>query len=115
VEGQNAKVVRDGRLRNVARYGDVILFQIELRGEYDDGAAMIDGDLQDIHGRADLRVRHLTPYKLLIAANGSPINNPAFDKTSADQLDGTLNTGEGLDDLAAKIWKLRRPRQHEQD
>lgn len=96
-------------------YGLVDGKHVVTRGEYDDGAAMIGGDLQDIHGRADLRVRHLTPYNFLIAANGSPINNPAFDQTLADQLDGILKTGDGLDDLAAKIWKLRRPPQHEQD
>jgi hypothetical protein len=83
---------------------------VVTRGEYDDGAAMIDGDLQDIHHRAELRVRHLTPYNFLIAANGSPINNPMFDQTLADRLDSILKTGDGLKDLAAEIWKLPRPR-----
>ena len=88
---------------------------VVTRGEYDDGAALIDGELQDIHHRCELRVRHLTPYNFLIAPNGSPINNPAFDRTLVDRLNDILKTGEGLDDLAAKIRKLRRPPQHNGD
>ncbi len=97
-------------------YGLVDGKHVVTRGEYDDGSAMINGELQDIHGRADLRVRYLTPYNFLIAANGSPINNSAFDETLAERLDGILKTGQGLDDLAAEIWRLpRRPRQHDSD
>ena len=84
------------------------------RGEYDDGAAMIDGDLQDIHHSAELRVRHLTPYNFVIAANGSPINNPAFDQILSEQLNNILKTGHGVEDLAALIWRLPRP-SHERD
>lgn len=91
-------------------YGLVDGEHVVTRGEYDDGAAMIDGELQDIHHRAELRARHLTPYNFLIAANGSPINNPAFDNVLTNQLNGILTTGSGLDDLAAVIWRLPRPR-----
>lgn len=93
-------------------YGLVDGKHVVTRGEYDDGAATIDGELQDIHGRAELRARYLTPYNFLIAPNGSPINNPAFDQTLANRLDSILKTGSGLENLAAEIWKLPRPPQH---
>lgn len=91
-------------------YGLVDDQHVVTRGEYDDGAAMIDGEIQDIHQRAELRARHLTPYNFLIAANGSPINNPTFDHVLTEKLNGILKTGSGLDDLAAEIWRLPRPR-----
>ncbi|HEY8161720.1 MAG TPA: caspase family protein [Methylocystis sp.] len=96
-------------------YGLVAGHHAVTRGEYDDGAAMVDGELHDIQHRAELRVRHLTPYNFLIAANGSPINNPAFDQTLAERLNGILENGDGLEDLAADIWKLPRPPQHHRD
>jgi hypothetical protein len=79
------------------------------RGEYDDGAALINGDLQDIHHRAELRLRHLTPYNFVVAANGSPINNADFDHTLSERLNDILKTGHGIEDLAAQIWRLPRP------
>jgi hypothetical protein len=38
------------------------------RAELDDGAAVINGVLQDIRGRNVLRVRYVTPYNFVIAA-----------------------------------------------
>ena len=96
-------------------YGLVDGQHVVTRGEYDDGGAEIDGELQDIHRRAELRVRHLTPYNFLISANDSPINNPAFDQTLEEGLNRILQTGNGLEELAAEIWRLPRPRQHDQD
>lgn len=92
-------------------YGLVDGEHVVKRGELDDGAALIGGELQDIHDRVELRIRHLTPYNFLIAANGSPINNPAFDQLLNDQLNTILQTGDGLDELAASVSKLPRPRQ----
>lgn len=108
----------EGRRRSIElfgydyeEYGLVDGKHIVKRGELDDGAALIGEELQDIHHRVELRVRHLTPYNFLIAANGSPINNPAFDQLLNDRLNAILRTGDGLTELAAEVWKLPRPRQ----
>lgn len=61
-------------------YGVVDDGMLITRGEYDDGAAYRDGKLLDTSSRSKLRVRYTTPYNFLIAANGSPINNPNFDR-----------------------------------
>ncbi|WP_426027241.1 caspase family protein [Brevundimonas sp. TWP2-3-4b2] len=91
-------------------YGLVDGEHVVTRGELDDGAALLGGELQDIHDRVEVRVRHLTPYNFLIAANGSPINNPAFDRVLEDRLNAILRTGDGVDELAAEVWKLPRVR-----
>jgi hypothetical protein len=46
------------------------------RGELDDGAAMIGGELQDIRGRNEVRSRYLTPFNFVIAPQGNPIEQP---------------------------------------
>ena len=92
-------------------YGLVDGEHVVKRGEFDDGAAMIGGELQDIHDRVVLRVRHLTPYNFLIAAHGSPINNFKFDQVLNKRLNAILRTGDGFDELAAQVWKLPRPQQ----
>ena len=96
-------------------YGLVDGEHVVKRGELDDGAALIGGELQDIHGRVELRVRHLTPYNFLIAANGSPINNSKFDQVLNDRLNAILRTGDGFDELAAEVLKLPRPRHYNDD
>jgi len=49
------------------------------RGEYDDGAAVIDGRLVQTLDNSVLRIRYITPYNFIIAPIGSPVNNSAFD------------------------------------
>lgn len=65
------------------------------RQEYDDGAAMIGGRHVQLHGRAQLRLRYLTPYNFVLAAKFSPFNCNAFDRTSEvyfrGMLDGTID------------------------
>jgi len=84
--------------------GDVLL----NRNEYDDGGKYLDGILVDTRMHSELRVRYITPYNFLIAAQGSPINNPRFDK----QLEGHLNeclgnsNHENLEKMQKAIFRL---------
>lgn len=80
------------------------------REEYDDGAALIDGKLIDTRGKMELRIRHLTPYNIIIAANGSPLNNSTFDARLETLLNGALASREAATDALNKIvdelWRL---------
>ena len=78
------------------------------RPEFDDGAAEINGELQDIIGRAELRVRYLTPYNFLIAPNGSPINNNRFDQELVRLLRQVLRDASTFDQLVEAVRKLPR-------
>jgi hypothetical protein len=73
------------------------------RSQFDDGSAVIAGNLVDTRGKSRLRVRYITPYNFLIAPIGSPINNIMFDQ----QLEAILN--EALTgDREAAIERLRK-------
>ncbi|MDB9808388.1 toll/interleukin-1 receptor domain-containing protein [Yoonia sp.] len=80
------------------------------RAEYDDGAAIIDGRPVDVRGRVELRVRHLSPYNLIVAPHCSPINNMKFDSVFESQMNGILNGQSSLEELCEEIRRLpRRP------
>ncbi len=91
-------------------YGIVDGRHLVTRGEWDDGAAKIEGKLQDIRGRGALRLRYLTRYNFVIAANGSPINNPDFDDALEQLLDGILSGASSVEDLAGVASRLPRRR-----
>ncbi|MGE4061065.1 MAG: toll/interleukin-1 receptor domain-containing protein, partial [Sphingomonadales bacterium] len=76
------------------------------RAEYDDGAAIIDGRLTDIRGRGKSRTRYLTPYNLIIAAHGSPINNTSFDTTLYQYMNNILKGSKTLEELTREIRRL---------
>jgi hypothetical protein len=76
------------------------------REEYDDGAAEIGGNVVDITGRVELRLRYTTPFNFLIASNGSPINNTDFDDTLEKYLDGILTGEVKLEELSAQVLRL---------
>jgi len=80
------------------------------RGEYDDGAAIIDGELQDIRGRTELRTRYVTPYNFVIAAHGSPFNDPRFDEPLEKILDAMLKGEDKIEELMNAVRRLpKRP------
>ena len=89
-------------------YGLVDGGQLVTRAEHDDGAATIGGQLVDIRGRNELRVRYLTPFNFVIAAHGSPINNHEFDEYLTDILNAMLRGEDRLQDLARAIHRLPR-------
>jgi len=78
------------------------------RAEYDDGAAVIDGKLVDLKGRAELRVRYLTRYNLIIAPKESPINNSKFDSELNALMDKLLGDEKVFDEMVEKISHLPR-------
>lgn len=61
------------------------------RQEYDDGSIMLFGKHVYLNGRAELRLRYLTPYNFIIAAKFSPFNCREFDRTSGEYFKGMLN------------------------
>lgn len=61
------------------------------RQEYDDGSVMVNGKLESLNGRAQLRLRYLTPYNFILAAKFSPFNSNEFDRTSEEYFKGMLN------------------------
>jgi len=87
-------------------YGLVDGIHLINRAKYDDGAAEIDGNLEDVRGRCEIRCRYVTPYNFVIASNGSPINNPEFDKTLKDILNAMLKKEASLDELANEVLRL---------
>ncbi|MBV7539081.1 hypothetical protein KW842_25255 [Duganella sp. sic0402] len=91
---------------NWEEYGLVDGVHMVTRAEYDDGAAKIEGEIQDITGRAELRSRYLTPYNFLIAPHGSPINNQRFDSILEDFLNKILSGEATIEQLIQVVNKL---------
>jgi hypothetical protein len=76
------------------------------RAEYDDGATDIDGKPVSMEGKAQLRIRYLSPYNLIIAPHDSPINNSNFDSQREDLLNEILRGERQLEDFVAAFLKL---------
>jgi hypothetical protein len=87
-------------------YGIVDGKHLITREQLDDGAAEIDGSPQDIRGRNELRSRYVTPYNFVIAAHGSPINNPGFDERLVEILDSMLKGEDRLGELMQAVLRL---------
>lgn len=80
------------------------------RAEHDDGAAFLDGKLVNIMGKNELRVRYLTPYNFLVAAQGSPIGHRNFDTRLEELLNGMLRGEHTIEELAEEVRRL--PKRH---
>jgi hypothetical protein len=78
------------------------------RSEYDDGGTYIDGRYVDTTGNSSLRVRYLTPYNFVLAAQDSPINNVEFDKVLVGYMNRALNENAKLviDELSHEVAQL---------
>ena len=110
-------VINTGPLIALARMGALdigaqlpyeFICPLEVKDELDDGAALIKGELIDLHGLANLRARYLTPYAFVLAPGGSPINNGDFDELLERHLKAIL-LGEGtLEELATAVGRLPR-------
>ena len=78
---------------------------------YDDGAALINGELVELGTDVEPRTRYVTPYNIIIASSSSPINNGSFD-TIFKQIMNDLLTGEAtIEKLTEKILKQPRNQQ----
>lgn len=82
------------------------------REEFDDGAAEIDGKIIDITGKAETRVRYLTPYNFIICAKWNPLNENKYDDTIETILNGMLMGVRNIDELVTLVEKAPR---HEND
>ncbi len=80
------------------------------RGEYDDGAAEIDGKIVDITGKAEIRVRYLTPYNFIICAKWNPLNESEYDNSIENILNGMLWGVRTIDELVTLVEKAPRHR-----
>lgn len=78
------------------------------REEYDDRAAVIDGRPIRING-AELRLRYLTPFNLLLCGNRHVINEPKYDGTVTRLMDGLLRRERTLSDLSSHVMDLAVP------
>ncbi|MCY4556440.1 MAG: toll/interleukin-1 receptor domain-containing protein [Chloroflexi bacterium] len=76
------------------------------RAEYDDGAAIIEGNPVSILGRVVLRSRYTTPYNFVIAPHESPINNTQFDHQLETLLNQILQESDVFDILCNSIAQL---------
>ena len=78
------------------------------RGFWDDGAAEIEGKVVDFNGEAELRIRHLSKYNLLIAGNDSCVNCMEFDDPMEALMNQCLLSQDSLELLAKAVGKLRK-------
>ena len=76
------------------------------RGEYDDNAARINGKLIRFGGDVELRMRHITPYNMIIAPNESPVNNYDFDEGLESWLNRLLGEPTAFDSFAETVRPL---------
>lgn len=87
--------------------------KIITRSEYDDGAALIDGQIVDASD-AKLRIRYLSKYNFIICAQFAPYNSSKFDLESEDYLNGILQGSHKLEDFLEDVMlKLTRHRMDE--
>ena len=74
---------------------------------YDDGAAVIDGEVIDTSG-AELRVRYLSKYNFIIASKFSPINSSKVEDTLESIMNDMLSNQKKVEDLVELMKGLPR-------
>lgn len=79
------------------------------REQLDDGAAEIEGKLQDIRGRNELRSRYVTPYNFVIAPRGSPIDSMNFDERIDEAMNAMLHGEDQLEALMNAVLRAPLP------
>jgi len=77
------------------------------REEYDDGAAMINGEPTRTEG-AELRARYLTPHNMLICSKISVVNNHKIDRKLRRVMNKILRNESDVSDLIAFVDGLPR-------
>lgn len=76
------------------------------RSVYDDGTALIGGELQPIGSRAELRSRFVTSYNFIIAAGGAPIFDSSYDQRLEEHLNAMLKGEDRLEMIALDGTRL---------
>lgn len=80
------------------------------RAEYDDGAAMIDGKVVDLKGKAKLRIRYITPYNFIICAHFNPMNSNEYDDMMEKLLNGILRGQNSVEEIVEFVKKMPKHR-----
>ena len=78
--------------------------------EWEDGATIIEGKIVDLGNEAEVRTRYLTPYNLIIAPQGSPVNSSKFDSRREEIFNAILKNEVTVEDLTREILELPRIR-----
>lgn len=87
-------------------YGIVDGKHLVTRAEVDDGSAMINGKLESLHGRLEVRGRYVTRYNFVIAGGGAPLLVSAYDQGLNNHLDSMLKGEDRLELIAEDIKRL---------
>lgn len=80
------------------------------RAEYDDGAAVIDGKVVDLNGKAKLRTRYITPYNFIICAHFNPMNSSVYDYMLGKLLNGILKGQNSVEEIVEAVKKMPKHR-----
>ncbi|QEE47589.1 nucleotidyltransferase domain-containing protein [Rhizobium sp. WL3] len=87
-------------------YGLVDGVHLVTRAEADDGSAVIEGELQSILGRSEIRGRYVTKYNFIIAAAGAPIMDTTYDYTLEGHLNALLKGEDRLPVIVQETMRL---------
>lgn len=75
--------------------------------EYDDGACVIGGKVYTTYGKAEPRVRFLSPYNFIMCAQAAPYNSSHFDQSSMDMLKKMRNNDITLDEFHQYMMSIQ--------
>ncbi|GAA4279665.1 hypothetical protein GCM10022260_00860 [Gaetbulibacter aestuarii] len=108
------KLTKEDMKRHIDSFGysfeEYGLFKNKIkltREEYDDASKVIKGKVVDTFG-AELRVRFLSDYNFLIAANQSPFNSSKFDKESEISMNKILKGEMKADDFIESLKRYEK-------
>lgn len=76
------------------------------RSQYDDGSAVINGEVVPLDEECKLRIRYISKYNFVICAGGSPINNNRFDQILQNYMHRLLQGEDCLTELRELIKRL---------
>jgi len=79
------------------------------REEYDDGAAVVNGDLVSTVGEAELRTHYVTRTNFLITAKKNVVNHKDYRRKYTRMMNGILKDEASLEDLIALVSETPRP------
>jgi len=80
------------------------------RVDYDDGATIIDNKVIQLNGEAEIRVRHLTPYNIILAPHNSSLTVPEFDMVRKQFMKDMLLGNDTIENFAEKVKQLPKNR-----
>ncbi len=76
------------------------------RAEYDDNAAVIMGKPVKLNNEVEIRIRHLSPYNMVISATGSCLNQSLFDGKLVEYMNRMLAGENCMGEFEDDVRKL---------